>query len=276
MNTSLQDRPRPRMVRPMNPLRGPARVLPGLERMTRTALTASLFVLVSVGGTAETLVPADAARRLAQASNALGIDLYDRLRARPGNLAISPRASAMALGMPWGRRAGRDGRANGEVLRLEGTPGGGPGRVWGAGHGPHRTRSRPVTLRIANRLFGERANRFDPPTSTPRAPPSGPPSSRWTSSGAPEDAAAASTVGGRETSKPDPGPRTAQRDQPGTQLPGQRPLLPRRLGGAVRAGGHRPAPFHCRATDQKDVPTMHRTGTGSGFFGDGLRALALP
>jgi serpin B len=96
----------------------------------------------------------------AKSSNALGLDLYAKARVRPGNLALSPISIASALTMTWGGARGETAAQMKKVLHAEGESGpamdvagellrslGGDGSK--------------VTLRVANRLFGEKTYAFD-------------------------------------------------------------------------------------------------------------------
>ena len=58
--------------------------------------------------------------RLAQSSNALGFDLYERLRDREGNLAFSPASIEIALAMTWAGARGDTAKEMSRVLHLRG------------------------------------------------------------------------------------------------------------------------------------------------------------
>jgi serpin B len=97
---------------------------------------------------------------LAAGSNAFGLDLYRRLRAKPGNLTVSPASIASALTMTWGGAKGKTAEQMKTALHLEGSQAevlAASGKLAAALQDP----SRPVTLRIANRLFGEKTYRFE-------------------------------------------------------------------------------------------------------------------
>jgi len=99
---------------------------------------------------------------LAKASNAFGVDLYGQLRARPGNLALSPAGISIALAMTWGGAKGDTAAQLRKVLHLDGDPAT-VGAAWGKLAGALQDPARPLTLRIANRLFGEQSFRFERP-----------------------------------------------------------------------------------------------------------------
>lgn len=99
---------------------------------------------------------------IAQASNAFGFDIYRSVAPhRAGNLALAPASLTLGLGLAWGgartetaarlqaslhfsRSAAEIVPATGRLARLLQDPG------------------RGVTVRIANRLFGERTTPFEP------------------------------------------------------------------------------------------------------------------
>ncbi|HEY4240426.1 MAG TPA: serpin family protein [Kofleriaceae bacterium] len=88
-------------------------------------------------------------------SNAFGFELWARVRALPGNLAISPASISTALAMTY---AGARGETAKEMQRVLHLPDGAM-QQWDAlwrSRGPGRSE-----LRIANRLFGERSLGFE-------------------------------------------------------------------------------------------------------------------
>jgi serpin B len=97
---------------------------------------------------------------LAVSSNAFGLDLYRRIRAKPGNLAVSPASITGALTMTWGGAKGKTAEQMKRALGLEGSQAevlSASGKLAAALQDP----TRPVTLHIANRLFGEKTYRFE-------------------------------------------------------------------------------------------------------------------
>jgi serpin B len=100
--------------------------------------------------------PAAPPRGFAGASNRFGLDLYARLRATPGNLALSPASISIGLAMPWTGARGETATQMAKVLHLTGgdvaAEGGNVAESW--------SRQGEVTLRAANRLFGEKTYRF--------------------------------------------------------------------------------------------------------------------
>lgn len=104
---------------------------------------------------------ADEQRTAAGSLNELGLDLYGRLRARAGNLAIAPASIALAFGMT---EAGARGETLAEMRRVlhstlaparQAVALGALSRRWNGPLGDE------VTVRSANRLFGHTAYTFD-------------------------------------------------------------------------------------------------------------------
>ncbi len=101
---------------------------------------------------------ADAAR-VAARSNAFGMALYGSL-AKPGNLAISPLSITTALAMTWAGAKGGTEEEMRRVLRLaDDADAAALGKLSQALASP----GRPLTLTIANRLFGEKSFSFKQP-----------------------------------------------------------------------------------------------------------------
>jgi serpin B len=98
---------------------------------------------------------------LAKSSNALAFDLYGKARSQSGNLALSPISISTALTMTWGGARGETAAQMKKVLHAEGDAGQAmdvAGKLLGSfGGGDGK-----VTLRVANRLFGEKTYAFDP------------------------------------------------------------------------------------------------------------------
>jgi serpin B len=99
---------------------------------------------------------------LATSSNQLAFSLWGRARAQAGNLALSPASISTALGMTWGGAKGQTADEMRATLHLDGTPDSVMTR-WGRLAGALQNPARPLQLRIANRLFGERTFRFEQP-----------------------------------------------------------------------------------------------------------------
>lgn len=106
--------------------------------------------------------PPDAAavKQLAGGSNAFGFDLYARLRAKPGNLVVSPSSMVTALTMTWAGAKGETATQMQKVLHLTGSPAQ-VMSVTGTLARSLEDPGRPVVFRIANQLFGERSYVFE-------------------------------------------------------------------------------------------------------------------
>src|SRR5262245_19331831 len=70
------------------------------------AATHCLLVFFLAGAVGAAEPPAAATARFARSSNAFGVDVYARLKAQPGNLALSPASLTTALAMTWGGARG--------------------------------------------------------------------------------------------------------------------------------------------------------------------------
>jgi serpin B len=98
--------------------------------------------------------------KLATRSNAFAFDLYSRVRSAPGNLALSPASITSALAMTWGGARGQTEVEMRTVLHLDGTPDA-VMTAWGSLSRSLQDPSRPLKLRIANRLFGDKTVAFN-------------------------------------------------------------------------------------------------------------------
>ena len=101
------------------------------------------------------------AAAFARASNAFGLELYGKLRDQTGNLALSPASLSLALTMAWAGAQGETAAQMQKVLHLEGASEqvlGSAGKLGAFLQSP----AQPVTVRLANRLFGEKSYAFEP------------------------------------------------------------------------------------------------------------------
>lgn len=213
----------------------------------------------------------------AQSSNAFGLALYSRLRATAGNLAFSPASLSTALVMTWAGARGETATQMGSVLRLTGSV---PEVL--AGYGKLATsledKSRPVKLRIANRLFGDKSLKLEPSylAETKRA--FGAPLEPVDFRAAPEPARL--RINGWVAE------RTEQRVKdlvPRSGIDADTRLV---LVNAIYFLGDwaepfdaaltRPAPFHVSRGATKDVPTMRLLKPFRAAKVDGLTVLELP
>jgi serpin B len=105
---------------------------------------------------------ANSTRTITEGSNAFAVDLWHRVGIAPGNLAISPAGISAALAMAWGGARGKTADEIGKVLHIQ-TDAMTVGEEWGRLIHALENPSRPYTLRIANRLFGETTFVFEQP-----------------------------------------------------------------------------------------------------------------
>ena len=100
-------------------------------------------------------------KQLATSSNAFAFDLYAKIKSSPGNLAVSPASITAALAMTFGGAKSETERQMKTVMHLDGSR----DTVmtdWGNLSRDLTDPARPLKLRIANRLFGEKSYTFDP------------------------------------------------------------------------------------------------------------------
>jgi len=105
---------------------------------------------------------AAAVRAVANSSNAFGFDLYARVAEAPGNLAISPASITTALAMAWGGAKYQTDEQMKKVLHVDGERDAAIA-AWGNLSRALQEPSRPLKLRIANRLFGEKTFTLEQP-----------------------------------------------------------------------------------------------------------------
>jgi serpin B len=99
---------------------------------------------------------------LGRSSNAFAVDLYGKARQKPGNLAFSPFSVTTALLLTWAGAKGETAAQMKKVLHLEGS-GDRVLDVAGSLVASYAAPDAKVTLRVANRLFGEKTFAFEPP-----------------------------------------------------------------------------------------------------------------
>ena len=104
----------------------------------------------------------DTMTKLATSINRLAFDLFPKLsRAQPGNLVFSPASISFALSMTWGGADGQTAKEMQQVLHFESSSSEvmeASGKLIAA----LTDRSRPITFRVANQLFGEKTYPFEP------------------------------------------------------------------------------------------------------------------
>jgi serpin B len=215
---------------------------------------------------------------LARSNTAFALDLYAKLRARAkGNLALSPLSISTALTMTWAGARGETAAQMKKVLHLEGDPDRAVS-VTGALVAEYGAADNKVTVRIANRLFGDKAYTFDPGYLGRVDAAFGAPLEPLDFKTAAEGARGhingwvSGATEGRITNLIPPGGVDAD-----TRLV---------LTNAIYFKGDwatpferdatRPAAFHTTATDQHDVPTMHQEASFHFASLDGVKVLELP
>jgi serpin B len=233
--------------------------------------------LVPTAEPAPTPTPKEGDRRLADGSNAFGLDLYDQLRSTVGNLALSPASLSMGLLLPGAGAKGETQAAFQKVLHLDGPPAA-LLPAWGQLAAGLENPDRPVTLHVANRLFGEKSYTFEP--------------AYLEATRAAFDAAL-EPVDFKEAHDEARAKINAWvEEQTEHRI---RALVPQ--SGVSRetrlvlvnalyflgkwkepfeAAATRPEPFHPKPGESREVPAMHRTGTFPFVAKDGLEALELP
>lgn len=149
---------------------------------------------------AEAAAPAPGARpsdadlaKLTRANNAFAFALWSKVASGKGDFAYSPLSAETALAMTW---LGAKGKTAAQMQKVLGWGGTAADAADIAGHYTSSL-GRPVTIHVANRLFGEKTYAFEngflarPPGALARL------SSRSTSRGRPSRAACTSTSGWR-------------------------------------------------------------------------------
>lgn len=100
---------------------------------------------------------------LGPAIDAFGVDLWGKVRDDPGNLTISPASVHVALTMTWAGAEGTTREQMGKVLHLNDlNPDVGPAAATGSLLRAWNDASK-ITLRTANRLFGDSGYEFEAP-----------------------------------------------------------------------------------------------------------------
>ncbi len=221
---------------------------------------------------------AEAMTQLASSSNAFGFDLYKRVAAKQeGNVVISPASITTALAMTWGGAKAATATEMKQTMHLRQSPEvvmDTSGKLTAVLTDP----SRPVTFRIANRLFGEKTYEFDAGYMSLTERAYGAPLERVDFKSAPDPARL--LINGWVEKQ------TESRIKdliPATGVDRETRLV---LVNAIyflgdwaepfEKGATRPAPFSLSVKETKDVPTMGRTGSYRIVSSDGLSALELP
>lgn len=217
----------------------------------------------------------DDLKALARSDNAFALDLYAKIRAQKGNLAVSPFSIATALAMTWAGAKGETAAQMKKVLYLDGDRAidvaGGLVRSYGAP-------DQKVTVRIADRLFGEKTYAFEPPFLSRVKTAFGAPLEQLDFKGAPADARG--RINGfvaKETEDriKDLIPQGGITNQTRLVLTNAIYFLGE-WESPFKKESTKPAPFFTSKTEQKDVPTMHQTGMFRYAATDGVKVVDLP
>lgn len=126
---------------------------------TAPAVTATDAPTPAAGAPAPPRPPEGDVQVVARSSNAFGVELFGRA-AKPGNFVFSPASLSVAFAMAWPGARGETSAQMKKVLHFESTPEA-TAATWGKLSASLTARGRPVTLRIANRLFGEKTYAFE-------------------------------------------------------------------------------------------------------------------
>jgi serpin B len=214
---------------------------------------------------------------LARSSNAFGLDLYGKVREAPGNVALSPASISIALTMTWAGARGDTANEMKKVLRLEGSTDE-VAKAAGQLATYLQDPSRPLTLRMANRLFGEKSFTFEQAYLAETKSAFGAPLEPVDFKGAADQA--------RQQINGWVATQTEQRIK---EL-----VPPNGVGADTRLvlvnaiyflaswrepfdeKNTKPAKFNLSKTQQKELPTMSRTGMFRTVAADGAKLLELP
>jgi serpin B len=214
---------------------------------------------------------------LAKSNNALAFDLYAKARAHAGNLALSPISISSALTMTWGGARGDTAAQMKKVLHAEGEAGQAMD-VAGKLLASFGNEGSKVTLRVANRLFGEKTYSFEQAYLDRTKAAFGAPLEGLDFKGAVEPSRAHINDWVAK--------QTQDRIKdliPSGGLNAQTRLV---LTNAIYFLGDwmspfekdstRPAPFHATATATSDVPTMNQAHSFRFAATDGVKVLEMP
>jgi serpin B len=221
----------------------------------------------------------DAVRALARSNEAFALDLYGKVRAAKGNLALSPFSVTTALAMTWAGAKGETADQMRKVLHLEGPA----DRVLDAagalvaGYAAAEQSQRPI-VRVANRLFGEKTYAFEPPyLSRVRAAFGAPLEPVDFRTAAEQSRGRINAWVAKETAD-----RIKDLVPPGGLDADARLVLTNAIyflgewATPFAKEGTAPAPFFTSKSDSKPVPTMHRVGQLPFATDAGVKVLEIP
>jgi len=214
---------------------------------------------------------------LAASNNAFGLDLFAKIRAQNGNLALSPLSIATAMTMTWAGARGETAEQMKKVLHLEGTTEqvlALTGKLVASYQDP----ALKVTLRLANRLFGEKTFSFRQPYLDSLGTAFGAPLEPIDFRGAPDASRQHINAWIAEATED----RIKNLIPPGSVDTNTRLVLTN----AIYFLGMWPLPFfqkntkaaafHPTPSESKDVPTMHIVHEFRFAATDGVKLLELP
>jgi serpin B len=244
------------------------------------ATSAAPMTQTSAATATPTLATADPAtsaeiQALANSSNAFALDFYAKIRARKGNLVASPFSIHTALAMTWAGAKGETADQMKKVLHLDSD------RAIDVAGGLLRSYGAPdqkVTIRIANRLFGEKTYVFEAPYLARVNAAFGAPLEPLDFRGAAQQARGhINDWVAKQTED-----RIKDLIPEGGITPQTRLVLTNAIyflgawATAFKKEATRPAPFFTSKTDQKDVPMMHQSARHRLTATDGVKVLDLP
>ena len=214
---------------------------------------------------------------LAKSSNALAFDLYAKARTQGGNLALSPISISTALTMTWAGARGETAAQMKKVLHAEGEATSAMD-VAGKLLASFGNADSKVTLRVANRLFGEKTYAFEQPYLDRTKAAFGAPLEALDFKGAVEP----SRVHINDWVAKQTQERIKDLIPAGALTSNTRLVLTNAiyfLGDWMkpfRNESTRPAPFHATATAARDVPTMNQAEHFQFAAVDGVKLLEMP
>jgi serine protease inhibitor len=220
---------------------------------------------------------ADDLRVLAAANNAFAFDLYRALPKKDVNMFMSPASIALAVSMTWTGAEGETAAEMQRVLHYD-TGAADIGPRWARVAAYLQDPTRPLTLRIANRLFGEQTHRFEPAFTNAMANGYGAPLERLDFIRAAD--ASRRTINAWVEEKTEHRIKDLLPD--GMVEPATRLVLVNAIyflgkwQNRFDKSATSPAPFHLSATDTKEVPMMRRTDHYGYAEDDAVRAVELP
>jgi serpin B len=221
--------------------------------------------------------PAGELATLAKGNNALAFDVYGKTRTKAGNLALSPISISTALTMTWGGARGETAAQMKKVLHAEGAADKAMD-VSGKLLASFGNEGNKVTLRVANRLFGEKAYTFEQAYLDRTQAAFGAPLEALDF----KHAADASRVHINDWVAKQTQDRIKDLLPAGSLDPDTRLVLTNAIyflgdwQSPFNKESTRPAAFHATATSTKDVPTMNQVEHFSFAATDGVKVLEMP